>query len=70
MWVKLSLRTIINLGLYETLVDELRFEDESKYKKLLRMIHQDFDEILGLFQDDLFKQKQLTFIHVLAHAVE
>ena len=62
--------TGINLGLYETLEDELRFEDESDYKKLLRMAHQDFDEILGLIQDDLFKQKLLTFILVLAHAVE
>ena len=57
MWVKPSLGRRINLGLYETLVQELRFEDESEYKKLLRMTPQDFQEILGLIQDDITKAK-------------
>ena len=53
VWVKPWLWSRINLGLYETLVQELRFKDESEYKKLLRMTPQDFDEILGLVQDEI-----------------
>ena len=37
VWVKPWLQRRINLGFYETLVQELRFEDESEYKRLLRM---------------------------------
>ena len=48
VWIKPWLRRRINLGLYEKQVQELRFEDESEYKKLLRMTPQDFDEILKL----------------------
>ena len=55
MWVKSLLGRIINLGLYEMLVQELRFEDESEYKKLLRMTPLNFDEILGLIQEDITK---------------
>ena len=55
MWVKSLLGRRINLGLYETLVQELRFEDESGYKKLLRMTPLNFDEILGLIQEDITK---------------
>ena len=44
MWVKTWLGRRINLGLYETLLQELRFEDKSEYKKLLP---QEFDEIFG-----------------------
>ena len=47
MWVKPWLGWRINLGLYETLVQELKFEDKSEYQKLLRMTPQDFDEIFG-----------------------
>ena len=57
MWVKPSLGRRINLGLYETLAQELRFEDESEYKKLLHMTPQDFEEILGLIEDDITKTK-------------
>ena len=53
MWVKPCLGRRINLGLYETLVQELRFKDKSEYKKLLRMTPQDFGEILRLVQDDV-----------------
>ena len=52
-WVKPWLGRKINPGLSEKLV--LRFEDESEYKKLLSMTPQDFDEILGLIQDDIIK---------------
>ena len=45
MWVKPWLKRRINLGLYETLVQEIRFEDKSEYKKPLCMTPQDFDEI-------------------------
>ena len=57
MWVKPWLERSTNLGLYETLVQELRFEDKSEYKKLPRMTPQDFDEILELMQGDISKTK-------------
>ena len=57
MWVKPWLRRRINLGLYETLVQELKFEDESEYKKLLHIAPQDFDEFWGLIQNDITKAK-------------
>ena len=47
MWVKPWLRRI-NLGVYETVVQELRLVDELKYKKILGMTLQNFDEFLGL----------------------
>ena len=47
VWVKPWLRRRINLGLYETLPQELRLEDKSEYKKLLGMTPQNFDEIFG-----------------------
>ena len=55
VWVKPWLGRRINLGLYETLVQELRFKDESEHKRLLCMTPQDFDNILGLIQDDITK---------------
>ena len=39
----------------QTLVQKLKFEDESEYKRLLHMTPQDFDEILGLIQDEITK---------------
>ena len=57
VWVKPWLERSTNLGLYETLVQELRFEDESEYKKLPRMTPQDFDEILELMQGDISETK-------------
>ena len=55
MWVKPWLKRRINLGLYEMLVQEIRFEDKSKYKKLLCMIPQDVEKVLGLIQDGITK---------------
>ena len=55
MWVKPWLGRRINLGWYDTLVQELRFDDESEYKQLLRMTPQDFDRIFWLIQDDIAK---------------
>ena len=48
VWVKPWLRRRINLGVYETLVQELRLVDELKYKKILGITLQNFDEFLGL----------------------
>ena len=53
MWGKPFLRGRINIGLYEKLVQELRFEDKSEYKNVIRMTRQDVFEILGLVQDDI-----------------
>ena len=40
-WVKPWLRRRINLGFYETFVQELRFDDESEHKSLLHMTPKD-----------------------------
>ena len=48
MWVKPWLRKRINLGVYETLVQELRPVDELEYKRIRGMTPQNFDEFLGL----------------------
>ena len=55
MWLKPWLWRRINLSFCETLVKELRFEDKSEYKKLLRMTPQDLHKILGLIQDNITK---------------
>ena len=49
----------INVGFYEELVQELRFEDESEYKNLLSMTLHNFDEILGLIENDITKKTQI-----------
>ena len=46
--VKSCLERRTNQGLYGTLAQELRFEDELEYIKLLLMTSQDFHKILGL----------------------
>ena len=48
VWVKPWLRRRINLGVYETVVQELRPVDELQYKKILGMTLQNFDEFFGL----------------------
>ena len=52
MWVKPWLRRRINLGVYETLVQELRPVDELEYKRILGITPQNFDEFLGLICGD------------------
>ena len=42
VWVKPWLERRINLDLYEMLVQELRLEDKSEHKKLLRMTSHGF----------------------------
>ena len=49
VWVKPWLVWRINLGFYETLVAELRFEDKSQYKNFCAWHH----TTLGLIQDDI-----------------
>ena len=46
-----------NLEYYETLLPELRLEDEHNYKILLRMTSENFEEIFQLIKDDKTKQK-------------
>ena len=45
-----------NLEYYETLLPELRLEDEHNYKILLRMTSENFEEIFQLIKDDKTKQ--------------
>ena len=47
--------TLINLGFYETLVQELKFEGKSEYKNFLRMTPHNVNEILVLIHDDITK---------------
>ena len=45
-----------NLEYYETLLPELRLEDEHNYKILLRMTSENFEEIFQLIKDDITKE--------------
>ena len=45
-----------NLESYETLLAELRLEDEYNYKILLRMTSENFEEIFQLIKDDIAKE--------------
>ena len=49
------LRRRWNLGLYDNLLTELRFEDGEEYKKFLWMIPENFDELLRLNSADITK---------------
>ena len=44
-----------NLGVYDTLLQELRSEDEGEYRKFLRMTPENFDELLELIKADISK---------------
>ena len=48
VWVKPWLQKRRELGVCDTLLLELRFREEQEYKKFLRMISDNFDEILSL----------------------
>ena len=52
-WVKPWLARRPQLGIYETLLLELRLEEERNYKNYLRMTTQNFDEILGPLERDV-----------------
>ena len=45
-----------DLEYYETLLPELRLEDEYNYKILLQMTFENFEEIFQLTKDDKTKQ--------------
>ena len=45
-----------NLKLYETLLAELRLEDEYNYNILLRMTSENFEKISQLIKDDITKE--------------
>ena len=44
------------LGCFDTLLKELRSEDEAEYKRFLRMTPQIFDELLELVEEDITKE--------------
>ena len=54
-WVKPWLSIRVKLGVYDTLMLELRLEDESECQKFLRMTPQNFDEILKLIEGEITK---------------
>ena len=45
-----------NLEFYETLVAELRLEDERNYNIVLRMTSENFEEIFQLIKEDITKE--------------
>ena len=53
----LRLKRRKNLRVYETLLAELRLEDEYNYKNYLRMSFENFEEIIQLIKDDIIKKK-------------
>ena len=55
--MKLRLKRRKNLRVYETLLAELRLEDEYNYKNYLRMSFEIFEEIIQLIKDDIIKKK-------------
>ena len=60
-WVKPWLGRRTELGVYNTLLRELRVEEEFEYKKFLRMAPENFDELLNLVGVDI--QKETTNMH-------
>ena len=46
--VKLWLSRRTNLRVYDSLLQELRSEDEAEYRKFLRMAPENFDELLEI----------------------
>ena len=45
------------MEVYETLLAELRLEDECNYKSYLRIASEKFEEIFQLIKDDIRKEK-------------
>ena len=54
--VKPLLKRRKNLEFYETLVAELRLEDERNYNIVLRMTSENFEEIFQLIKEDITKE--------------
>ena len=55
--MKLRLKRRKYLRVFETLLAELRLEDEYNYKSYLRMSFENFEEIIQLIKDDIIKKK-------------
>ena len=55
-WVKPWLQKRTQFGIYDTLLQELRLQEEEDYKKFLRMSTDTFDELLQLISNDIQKQ--------------
>ena len=55
-WVKPWLQRREQFGAYDTLLRELRSEDESEYKTFLRMSPAAFDELLDMVEGDITKE--------------
>ena len=55
VYVKLCLERKKSLGFFETLLPELRLEDEYNYEKYLRITSEIFQEISQLIKDDTTK---------------
>ena len=60
IWVRPWLNRRDRLGVYNTLVEELRAEDHNEYQRFLRMTPESFDELLRLIGGDI--QKQTTVL--------
>lgn len=58
-WVKPWLARRPKLGIYETLLSELRLEEENEYKNYLRMSTENFDELFRLVEKDITKQNTI-----------
>ena len=56
VWVKPWLQRRNKLGVYHTLLQELRMEAEEEYKQLLRMSPELFDELLILVKPEIEKE--------------
>ena len=54
--MRLWLKRREELGVYDTLVQELRSEEEMEYQKFLRMSPDAFDKLLSLIENDVTKQ--------------
>ena len=56
VWVKPWLTRKNKLGVDNTLVQEFRLEDEDEYKRFLKMMPDNFNELLKLIETDIQKQ--------------
>ena len=59
--MKLRLKRRKYFRVFETLLAELRLEDEYNYKNYLRMSFENFEEIIQLIKDDIIKKKKLKW---------
>ena len=55
-WVKPWLTRRPLLGIYDTLISELRIEEEVNYRNYLRMTKENFEEIYRLVEEDITRK--------------